>query len=357
MSQHDPARPPDGTRPAPGRQGGAGGAVGARCRLAVINQARRLSSHLPPGLDRNVRQLGKAVIDYRGARASYLRWMAFGPLGRASSLLLAPFGEARLLVDAGDDEVGRVVYASGGYERLYMQAAVTELARRGQLRTEGTVFVDVGANIGTSTVDALVHYGFSRALCFEPDVDNHRLLRMNLVLNGLDGRTTTHRLALSDTDGEGLLELAQDNPADHRVAVSGAPASEAPRRTEAVTCRRLDTILAEAGVGPRDIALMWVDTQGHEAFVLGGAPSVVAAGVPAVVEYWPSVMQATGALEPFEEIVAGHYDTVIDVHLLSHGLAGEAVTDAHDVVALRDRYRDGAHTDLLLLRSSGSGSS
>ncbi len=355
MLTHDEAPSSAETNPAPSGDIGVGapggGILGARRRLAMISSARRLSRHLPPGLDRGVRELGKAVLDYRGARSAFLRWVAFRPLGRCSGLLLAPFGRARLLVAADDTEIGRVVYASGGYERLYMEVVLTELARRDQLRVDGKLFVDVGANIGTSTVDALVHFGFLRALCFEPDAENHRILRMNLMLNELEHRADHHRAALSDRDGDGVLELATANTADHRLAVAGASSSNAVVRSETVACRRLDSVLAAGDLAPEDIGLVWVDTQGHEGFVLRGAPSVTGAGVPAVIEYWPSVMAATGSLEVLEEIVARDYTTVIDVHLLSHGLADEATTPAAEIGSLRARYGEGGHTDLLLVRS------
>lgn len=119
----------------------------------------------------------------RRARRGALRARRTG-----SPLVTARFGNGRMFVDARDREIGPLVFATGGYERLYMAAAVETLEHLGLLGPKRT-FVDVGSNIGTSTIDALMHFGFSRAVCFEPDVKNRKLLRLNLLLNDLDGRT------------------------------------------------------------------------------------------------------------------------------------------------------------------------
>ena len=65
----------------------------------------------------------------------------------------------------------------------------------------GTTFVDVGAHIGTSTISALAHHGFERAVSIEPDRDNLRLLRANLALNGLEERATVVPAAVSEFPG------------------------------------------------------------------------------------------------------------------------------------------------------------
>src|SRR5215212_8771895 len=117
--------------------------------FALIGHGRRISARLPGNWDRRARELGKAVVNYRGARRAYGRQVLFRLLARGSDVLSAPFGDVQLLVPADDQEIGRVVFATGGYERVYMACAVDELRRAGR-HVGGTTFVDVGANIGTS---------------------------------------------------------------------------------------------------------------------------------------------------------------------------------------------------------------
>src|SRR5207253_634195 len=78
-----------------------------------------------------------------------------------------------------------------------------------------------------------------------------------------------------------------------------------------VACRRLDSIVSEHGLAIDDIGLIWIDAQGHEAQVLSGATAAMEAGVPTVLEYTPSALDATQALSTLEEVVRGSYSTVV----------------------------------------------
>lgn len=310
----------------------------ARARLRALERARSLSNHLPPQWSRRVREIGKVVFDYRGARSTVGRARQYAQLRRASSIAAVPFGRASLLVDTSDDEIGRMVFISGGYERIYMSTALRYLTSIG-ITTAGTTFVDVGANIGTSTVDALVEFGFGRAIAFEPSSKNFRLLRMNIIANELEDRVELHRMAVSDADGDVVLALSPGNSGDHRVVATrnGWPGGE----TETVPCVTLDS-LDIANVG-----LIWIDAQGHEAAVLAGATKAMAAGAPVFLEYWPQTLGPT--LDRLENLVAGAYGSVLDVRRLAAGVDDDAVVAASDMRLLRDRYRGVSLTDLLLL--------
>lgn len=345
---------PTGEPPAPpGRtQRGTSSLPRVEASYQLIRRSRRLAGHLPPQWDRRARTLGKLLVNYRGARRATARRLVFRAAGSASTLLVAPFGDAQVLVDTSDEEIGPVVFSTGGYERDYMAAALGALTERTGRSVAGTTFVDVGANIGTSTIDALVHFGFGRAACFEPESHNHRLLRMNVLLNGLEDRVTTYLVALSDADGDATLRRAARNLGDHVVQVPGTETAETDHDTTTVPvrCRRFDTLVEDGELDLDTIGLVWVDTQGHDAFVLAGATTATEAGVPMVVEYAPRHLLATGSLERLEELIAADYMTVVDVHLLSHGRGAQAALPAKDVKTLRDRYRPPEHTDLLLLR-------
>lgn len=314
----------------------------------LITYARGISSRLPGGWDRRARELGKAVVNYRGARRAYARRALFSLLGLGSDVLLAPFGRARLLVPADDQEIGRVVFATGGYERVYMACAVEELRRLG-FRVEGTTFVDVGANIGTSTIDALVDFGFGRAVCFEPDERSYRLLLANLALNGLDGKALVYPVALSADERLSLLHLSATNRADNRLLAEGELLEAKGPDVVSVECRRFDAFVAERLFTLDEIGVIWLDAQGHEPFVLQGAFTALEAGIPLVVEYTPGALRAHDGVSALEAMISAHYTTVIDLHLLAAGLRRRAVIDASEVARLRE-IGDREHTDLLVVR-------
>ena len=311
--------------------------------VALLRRARRLSGHLPPQWDRRVREVAKVVLNYRGARAGGLRGIRFRRLARHSSLLVAPFGDGQLLVDAADDEIGRVVYMTGGYERVYLQTAVQQLAAAG-IDVAGTTFVDIGANIGTSSIDALLHFGFGRAVCFEPSADNARLLAMNATLNGLEDRMAIHVLALGDRDGTAVLSRSAHNSGDHRLITEQPAATTA---SEEVRLVRLDTLVADGSVDLTGAGLVWMDVQGHEPFVLSGAAAVTEQRVPMVLEYTPAAL-AGGGQAVLEQLVIPNYSTVVDLHLTAHGCSGSSFP-ADDLPSLPERLHGVDHTDLLLL--------
>lgn len=324
-----------------------GAFLGQQARLTLLRRARRLSRRLPPPWDSRLRELGKFVVGYRGDRGFLLRGAVFALLGRRSQLLLAPFGEGELLVDARDQEIGRVVFMTGGYERIYMATALSILASASDRTVTGKTFVDVGANIGTSTIDALLHFGFGRAVCFEPDPRNLRLLELNLVLNRLVDRVEVHPIALSDHDGEARLECSSTNFGDTRLAPAGSGGRE--RDSQRVRCSKLDSLIENGVLSTEHLGLVWMDVQGHEPFALSGARRVLEAGIPTVIEYSPGALRSSGGVDLLEGLVSGNYAKVVDVRMRAAGLTTSASFDAAGMAQLRTRYDDADHTDLLLL--------
>jgi FkbM family methyltransferase len=142
--------------------------------------------------------------------------------------------------------------------------------------SSGGVFVDVGANIGTTTLPALRH--FDRALAVEAEPRNASLLRANIALSGLEDRVVVRQCACSSTDGEVQLRLSEKH-GGHAVG----PAKPGDR-VVVVPAATLDRLLDSAGLAAADLGLVWLDVGGHEEDVLRGAASVLERRVPLVVE-------------------------------------------------------------------------
>lgn len=282
------------------------------------------------------------AISHHGQRFSPARELEYVLLRRRSQYLVAPFGPGQLVVDTQDQEIGRTVFLTGGYERWHMETALGVLARHGR-RVDGTVFVDVGANIGTSTVDALLLGGFVSAVCFEPEPHNVRLLTANAALNGLADRVEVHPVALSDLDGAALLQRSSTNLGDHRIFTGAAAAANGNgrgRTAEKVQCRRLDGLVEDGLLDPESVGLFWSDAQGHELKILRGASTLADAGVPHVIEFCPNLL-GTDAPE-LEDHVASRFSTIVDLR------TGTPVSPAA-LPDLRRKYERRSYTDLLLI--------
>lgn len=303
---------------------------------------------------RSVDRAGRLASDTDAARSEAVRGYVFDRLGRHASLVAVDGPDARYLVSTSDRTIGRGAFVAGEYQ-LSIMADALGLVRHAVQRdpVSGHTFLDIGANIGTSTVSALLRFGARDAIALEPDRENYRILRCNLVLNGLEERCRTFNLALSDTRATLLLERSASNSGDHRIRVPGhrdVPdlLSEAGREVDEVRAVRFDDLVADGTVALDQIGLAWMDTQGHEAHVLDGARSLLESGIPVVTEFWPYGLRRAGGLERLCEIIAAAYDEVVDVRA-SALAAGIVRIPSRELPGLAEKYTGRAHTDLVLL--------
>jgi FkbM family methyltransferase len=301
--------------------------------------------------------LGRIAIDRDGARHEAVRVWTFKLARRVTPLVGVEGDGVRFVVSTRETGVGFFTFVHGA---VFDEENVRRLAELLPTHTRiaslrGTTVLEVGANIGTETVSMLVRHGVKHVVAVEPDPENVRLLRANLALNGVEDRVDVHPIALSDTDGTVAFERSPDNWGDHRVRVADASAPglfrEEGRTVVDVPARTLDSLVDDNEIELAGIDLVWMDVQGHEAHVLGGARKLAAAGIPVLTEYWPYGLARAGALDRFHAMVAENYGTVVDLR------AG--ALPAADVATLADHYQHEpsaggftAHTDLLLVPRS-----
>jgi FkbM family methyltransferase len=243
------------------------------------------------------------------------------------------------VVPTSGESIGRTLFVKRARgEMRTLKLAMKALKRLG-VDAQGT-FVDVGANIGTTSITALTRHRFARAVAVEPAPENLRLLRANAALNGLEDRLVVMGLALSDGEGEADLVLNEANSGDHRIGrleLEAHPvAADAP--TERVRLTTLDRLQIEHA------GLLWIDAQGHEGHILAGASALLATGVPAVVELWPQALAAAGGLDRYLAAAAEHYTDVLDLDRADGEI--RPITALPDVV---EAYGEG-FTDVLLVR-------
>jgi len=237
--------------------------------------------------------------------------------------------------------VGTAVYLvspedRGPSAKVYLNRKRPEfvvLARAVQLVVSRGTFVDVGANIGTTTIPALLDHGFARAVACEPGALAAESLRRSLAANGLAGRATVVEAAV--TDAEGTLRLRMPT-ADSGILEVGAPDGE-EIEVVAVT---LDGLAARGVYDSADVGMVWVDAQGHEGHVLAGATRLLERGVPLVVALRPKKLRRGGGLERYVELLEGRYERVVDLR---------AAEPVEEIGALRRFIDENRKTDLLLL--------
>jgi FkbM family methyltransferase len=125
------------------------------------------------------------------------------------------------------------------------------------------VFVDIGANQGLFTLIAGRNPHCRHAVALEPIGRTFRLLTRNLDLNGLGGRVTPLRAALSHRSGPGEIRVTPNH--------SGAASMNGHKLSRSETSVAIEMIdaaaLAEALPREGEIVIK-IDVEGHEEVVL-----------------------------------------------------------------------------------------
>jgi FkbM family methyltransferase len=300
--------------------------------------ARRVSTVVPRFVDRYHR------------RHQIARRYLFEALGRFTPRVAVDSGNLRYYVST-QDLLGREVYSAGQFEIAILSDALDMLRSERQRSIEGATFLDIGANIGTTIIPAVKAFGASNGFAFEPEINNVKLLRQNVIENDLDERITVIPIALSDVNEDGVLELADSNWGDHRIRIGGPKAGghiEETRPTSIVGMRRFDDVAADIGLNVGDVGLAWMDVQGHEGHVLSGAQSLLQSDVPVVTEYWPYGLRRAEGLDLFHALVSSHYAEVIDLRASAREHRTVSIP-GHNVPHLEDLYSED-YTDLMLLK-------
>jgi len=291
------------------------------------------------------------VLNYRGQRRAITRGYLFDTLRQVTPSVAIETDGLRLYLSTADRVVSRRIFASGLWEPMMFERVFRALAGHGLgAGLAGKVFLDIGANIGTASCHAVCAWGAAVSLAFEPAPQNLRFLRQNVVANGLEDRVRIHPCALSDRDGHVEFELSDLNSGDHRVRTATAedrPAllGESNWTTMEVTSRRLDGYVEDGTVALDEAGLAWIDVQGHEGHVFGGAHKLLSSQVPIVCEYWPYALRRAGGFERFRDELAGRRSGFVD---LTQPTSGARPIAALGSLAHTLRRPDES-TDLLLL--------
>jgi FkbM family methyltransferase len=144
-------------------------------------------------------------------------------------------------------------------------------------RLDRSLFVDVGAHIGTSLIPALTQHGFARGVAIEPDPGNLVVLRANLALNGLEANVAVVPAAVSAAPGRLWFLPGRERGGWARGQLRTEPTPGA----EPIDVVTLDS-LAEAGdVDPADTGLLWLG-KGFDDAALLAASTFLALRVPIV---------------------------------------------------------------------------
>lgn len=315
----------------PQARGGRAGALAERLR-GTVGRARRL---------------GDLVSSSSYRRALWCRTLCRALARTNPDLRLVGItrGKETTLLLLRDSVITPYTLTSDGFQRDELDRVLRWCRKIGS--PLGGVFVDVGANMGTTTLMALRTGQFSDAICIEPGPENVELIAMNMAVNGLGERVRVVAAAVSGENTTSRLYLAEENSGDHQIGPSSD--GSAGRRTAIeVETKTLDAVLAAVRESPARVSCVWVDTQGCEGLVLRGAPDLIAAGTPFCIEFWPHGCRRVGCYEELLHTVETRFAGFVDL-----GEPDPAPVRHPSTIRDFARRFDGSteHTDLFLIPS------
>ena len=159
-------------------------------------------------------------------------------------------------------------------------------------------FFDLGANIGTTGIYFTRKIAPNlKLLAFEPDTENFKLLRTNLILNDMgDNKATAVNRGLGEKPDEKLMYRNLNNSGGNGMFLDWLSDEDWP--TETIKIMPLDNYLAENQITAQEVKYIWIDTEGFEPQVLLGAKNLLRENpAPIFMEFNPMVWNKSGFYE------------------------------------------------------------
>ena len=177
------------------------------------------------------------------------------------------------------DAVGRKLFKTGSLGKAFTDWLLEQYGNK------GGNFIDVGANLGYySCLFASLSKSNGTVLSIEPEPSNLSLLKENIRINALHN-IRVFPVAVGNTEGEVTLNLYKgSNRGRHSIVAKNSG------RTVKVPLKRIDDVAKQVFPEGQRIALIKIDVEGYEPFVLEGAKQTLTRTDAVAIEYSPSLL-------------------------------------------------------------------
>jgi len=287
----------------------------------------------------------------RDATMRERRLMAFRLLqGQAEQITFTRAG-IKWTVDVEGGVVPKKLFMRGNAFEPLRKGLVGWLKANGHITETRRTIVDIGANIGTPSVQLARETGLD-ILAIEPVPPNFDLLVKNIAQNGLDKQVRCVRAAVSMRPGTLKMAVPKERATcevieDGKQPGFGKLTPDIPIID--VPSMRLETILSDNHVAPERVAVVWCDAQGMEREIIESAPGLWKTGVPLYLELWPKGINAHGGTDAFLTAIQAHFKSFVMISdMTGRGGPNARPRPLSDLRKIVESIGD-SHDDALLL--------
>lgn len=217
-------------------------------------------------------------------------------------LVSTDYYDTRLLYPAYDQIQLPEFLAGRPFQLQDFLTCINFLQGEGYLQDSHKIFLDLGANVGSTTLYALKGNYFTQAISVEASSQNYQFLSYNLQINQLGDRVQALNYGLADFSGQGMIIGNPENCGDFRISPQ-TPSADFPKddfnkaddRSEIINFVTLDDLLNRKILHPQATGMIWIDCQGSEGLIFrGGQKFFQQIRVPLYVEFWPYGLSRLG---------------------------------------------------------------
>ncbi len=184
---------------------------------------------------------------------------------------------------------------------------------------EDGIFLDIGGNIGTTSIYVKKRMNSKlKVIAFEPVDNNYKMFKANMFLNDLDeSDIIVENIGLSNEITNKKVVLNEKNPGASNL-VDEVESSE---EWEEVVCTTLDIYIEEHNICPEEIKYIWMDVEGYEGFVFDGADKTLGQNtIPMFMEYVPEYLERASCKELLHEKLEMMYSKYICIEDYKKGI-------------------------------------
>lgn len=230
------------------------------------------------------------------------------------------------LYDARDRGLGPDMHQSGKvYSDTEMDIFLELADKYYGMKKEHRFFLDVGANIGTTSIYIKRKHPRWKIVAVEPGRETYTLLRANCILNemddivcikaGLSSKTAIENWRFCpENPGASAIVTQDDRVLSYAVPLGGGIVTSMDScSNEKVKMMTISDLFEETNITQEDEVYLWIDTQGFEPQIItGGLDYLIKKDIPLFQEFNPGIYKINGNWEQYIEEISTVYRNFID---------------------------------------------